>query len=233
MTFIETLIISIISALVAGFLSIFGVVLTLRQNNKQLQAQLDERKEEKQQKIIDNRPEFEIVERKCFFDKMGYTKDDTVDIDCMATLYGEKYSKNDFKENLVMVEYILKNVGQSKVEFLDLCFYDNEVELLDMTRNDIDKFIANPDMFPTTTFFRYAGRKIHHNEEIKIRIWYRANNVIRRKYISYPSFIGIKSFDKRFWYQNFDAPYDGLEDSTLIDHKEYFRTLYRKDQWGK
>ena len=120
MTFVETLIISIISALVAGFLSIFGVVLTLRQNNRQLQAQLDERKEEKIQKIIDDRPEFEIVERKCSFDKLGYVKDDTVDIDCMVTLYNEKYSINDFNENLVMVEYVLKNTGRSKIEFVDL-----------------------------------------------------------------------------------------------------------------
>ena len=51
MTFEQTLIISILSAIVAGVLSILGVVLTLRQNNKQLIIERQERREEKIQKI--------------------------------------------------------------------------------------------------------------------------------------------------------------------------------------
>ena len=50
MTFEQTLIISILSAVVAGALSILGVVLTLRQNNKQLIIERQERREEKSKK---------------------------------------------------------------------------------------------------------------------------------------------------------------------------------------
>lgn len=61
MTFEQTLIISIITAITTGVLSILGVVLTLRQNNKQLRLQMKLQQEEKLQLIIDNRPELEIV----------------------------------------------------------------------------------------------------------------------------------------------------------------------------
>ena len=233
MTFEQTLIITIISSLTTGILAIFGVVLTLRQSNKHLALEMKERQEDKKQAIIDNRPEFEILNRECCFSETAYFSADDVDIDVMVTLYGEKYKKSDFDNHLCFVEYTLKNVGLSKVEFLDLCFYNNSVELLDMTRGDINRFCDNPDGFPTTTYMRYSGPKVKHNEEIKIRIWYRSNNIIRRQLVSYPSFIGIMSFDKRYWCQNFDTPYDGLEDSVLIDEKKYYNILYRKDNWLK
>ncbi len=231
MTFEQTLIITIISSLVTGILAIFGVVLTLRQNNRQMFLQIQERQEDKKQAIIDNRPEFEILERRCCFTETGFVPSNDMDIDVMATIYGQKYLKSDFENRLYYVEYTLQNIGVGRVEFLDLYFYDNNVELLDMTRNDIEKFISNPGTFPTTTYIRYAGPKVKHNETIKIRIWYKSDSVVRRQFVSYPSFIGIKSFDKRYWYQNFDTPYDGLEDSVLLDEREYFHLLYRKDSW--
>lgn len=229
MTFEQTLIVSIISSCITGILAFFGVALTLKQNNKQSSLQMKERQEDKKQAMIDNRPEFEIVNRKCSFLETGYISSDDIDIDVMATIYGERYSKSDFERKLCFVEYTLRNIGLSRVEFLDLYFYDNNVELLDMTRSDIDRFIDNPNCFPTTTYMRYAGAKVKHNDEIKIRIWYRSNNIIRRQFASYPSFIGIKAFDKRYWYQNFDTPYDGLEDSVLLDEKKYYHLLHRKD----
>lgn len=233
MTFGQTLIITLISASVTGLLAILGVVLTLRQNNKQLQLQREERREEKKQKIIDERPEFEIVDMKCDFSERGYEPDNTFDIDCMVTLFEGKYCKEDFEKKLISVEYTLKNIGKAKVEFVDLCFYNNEIELLDITRNDIDEFILDPKSFSTTSYVRYAGRKVHHDEEIRIRIWYRSNNIIKRHFISYQCFIGCMAFDKRYWKQNFDAPYDGIEDSTLLSEEEYYQLIYRRKQWGK
>lgn len=232
MTFGQTLIITIISSSVTGLLAILGVVLTLRQNNKQLQLQIEERAEEKRQKIIDERPEFEIVDMKRNFTERGYEPDDSFDIDCMVTLYEGTYTKKDFESKLVSAEYTLKNVGKAKVEFLDLCFYNNQIELLDMKNCDIDTFIRNPKAFPTTTYIRYAGMKVHHNQEIKVRIWYRSNNV-PVKFISYQSFIGFMAFNKKYWKQNFDTPSDGIEDSTLLGETEYYHLIHRKDQWGK
>ena len=81
MTFEQTLIISILSAVVAGALSILGVVLTLRQNNKQLILERQERSEEKIQKIWDTRPELEIIDCK----KYPLTKDYLVTFLTMKT----------------------------------------------------------------------------------------------------------------------------------------------------
>ncbi len=233
MTFFETCIITILGSLIIGLLTLTGVFLTLRHNTKIIQMKQKEEENKQRQDTINNRPEFKIVSRKCDFSPHGYQKDDSIDIDFMVTLYNGEYTKEDFKSNLVSVEYVLKNVGENKVEHIDICYYDNNHELLDMTRNDLDRFIDNPRAYPTSSYVRFDGLKIHNNEAIKIRIWYRSDNIISRRMISYPCFIGIKAFNKLYWRQNFDAPYDGIEDSEVISSKEYFNILFRKDQWGK
>ena len=113
MTFEQTLIISILSAVVAGALSIIGVVLTLRQNNKQLIIERRERREEKVQKIWDTRPELEIVDYKQFeienysAEHLLYNKDCI--FDCIMLRFKDMTESKD--ADFVVVEYTLKNIG--------------------------------------------------------------------------------------------------------------------------
>lgn len=225
------LVIAISGSIVTGIVSLVGVYITLRHNEKLEQKRFAQLQKDKQQEIIENRPEFEICSWNFDTTEKGYEPDDSVDIDCMLTLYGEKYKKTDFENKLVCANYTIKNISNNVVEFVDLCFYNNQYELLNMKKANIIKFAKDPDAYSTTTYIRYSGMKVKHNQEIKVRIWYRVNNVPQR-FISYLCFIGCRSFDKRYWIQNFEAPFDGIEDSCLNTEREYYSLIHRKGQWG-
>lgn len=225
------LVIAISGSIVTGAVSLIGVYLTLRHNEKLEQKRFAQTQRDKKQEIIENRPEFEICNWNFDPTERGYEPDDSVDIDCMLTLYGEKYKKNDFENKLVCANYTIKNISSNVVEFVDLCFYNNQHELLNMKKADFARFIKDPDAYPTTTHIRYSGMKVKHNQEIKIRIWYRSNYVPQR-FISYLCFIGCMSFDKRYWVQNLEAPFDGIEDSRFNAESEYYSLIHRKGQWG-
>ena len=225
------LVIAISGSIVTGIVSLVGVYLTLRHNEKLEQKRFAQLQKDKRQEIIENRPEFEICSWNFDTTEKGYEPDDSVDIDCMLTLYGEKYKKTDLENKLVCANYTIKNISNNVVEFVDLCFYNNQYELLNMKKANIIKFVKDPDAYPTTTYIRYSGMKVKHNQEIKVRIWYRVNNVPQR-FISYLCFIGCRSFDKRYWIQNFEAPFDGIEDSCLNTENEYYSLIHRKGQWG-
>ena len=228
-----SVVIALGGSVITGIITLLGVYLTNRSNYKIYKNETIERQKERKNQILLNRPEYEILDLKRNFDKTGYVPDDSFDIDCMVTIYGEKYSQEDFKNNLVCAEYILKNLTDSRVEHLDLCYYNNQFELLDMKNADIAKFCSNPDGYPTGAFIRYAGKKVKHNQDIKMRIWYRSNQVAVGNFISYICFLGFMSFDCNYWLQNLNAPTDDIEASVLIDSSKYYNLLYRKDEWGK
>lgn len=217
-------------SVITGIITLLGVYFTNRSNYIIYKNEATERQKERKNQILLNRPEFEILDIKKNFNKTGYVPDDSFDIDCMVTINGKKYSVDDFKNNLVCVEYTLKNLTDSRVEHLDLCYYDNQFELLDMKNADIAKFCNNPARYLTGSFVGYAGMKVKHNKEIKIRIWYRYGEVVRRVFVSYVCFLGFMSFDCNYWKQSFDAPGEGIESSVLLDYKEYCNLIYRKDQ---
>ena len=163
------LVIAISGSIVTGVVSLVGVYLTLRHNEKLEQKRFAQLQKDKQQEIIENRPEFEICSWNFDTTEKGYEPDDSVDIDCMLTLHGEKYKKTDFENKLVCANYTIKNISNNVVEFVDLCFYNNQYELLNMKKANIIKFVKDPDAYSTTTYIRYSGMKVKHNQEIKVR----------------------------------------------------------------
>lgn len=217
-------------SIITGIITLLGVYLTNRSNYKIYKNEAIERQKERNKQVILNRPEFEILDVKRKFNKTGYIPDNSFDIDCMVTIYGEKYSPDDFVNNLVCVEYTLKNITDSQVEHLDLCYYHKQFELLDMKSANIERFCDNPDGYPTSGFIRYAGRNIKHNQEIKIRIWYRSNQVAIRTFVSYVCFLGFMSFDCNYWIQSLDAPSENIEASELINAAKYYELIYRNNQ---
>lgn len=223
------LVIAISGSIVTGIVSLVGVYLTLRHNEKLEQKRFAQLQKDKQQEIIENRPEFEICSWNFDTTEKGYEPDDFIDIDCMLTLYGEKYKKTDFENKLVCANYTIKNISNNVVEFVDLCFYHDQYQLLNMKKADLDRFVTDPNGYLTSTHIRYSGMKVKHNQEINVRIWYRVNNVPQR-IISYLCFIGCRSFDKRYWVQNFEAPFDGIEDSCLKKESEYYSFINRTRQ---
>lgn len=211
-------------AIVTGGLSILGVVLTLRQNNKQLMLQMKEKIEDKQQAIIDNRPELEIISHKEYFNESGYFEDEDTQIDALfiyQKLPIEKYNK---KENFARVEYVFRNIGKSVIESVDLLACNNMVNLVNISSKKIS--LCENSLFDFKKHIIYSVKKIHTGDTIKVRIWYHKDHIIESSGISYLLQLILKSFDKRYWYQNFGAPDCILEESELLkDKRKYYKEI--------
>lgn len=221
MTFEQTLIISIITAITTGVLSILGVVLTLRQNNKQLRLHMKLQQKEKLQQIIDNRPELEIVDYKLTeINEFDYSNE-IYHLDCIIqptlNITATEAPKYEWRQ----VIYTLKNIGNGIIEFLDLIplqigsyFYDlrktNETKGFDL------KVLTKLGNKCVT----YYGDKIRQDETIKIRILYLKHNE-PRNFLVVSGCIAYKSFNKKYWRQNFHIPSKVLEESILISEKDY------------
>ena len=223
MTFEQTLIISILSAVVAGALSIVGVVLTLRQNNKQLIIERRERREEKVQKIWDTRPELEIVDYKQFeienysAEHLLYNKDCI--FDCIMFRYKDVTESKD--ADFVVVEYTLKNIGAEMIEYLDFVPLQRGLYCLDLKKYyKKEKFDIELFKDKATKCMTYYEDKIRQGDTKVIRVAYLKD----KQPINFPTIsccIAYKSFNKKYWRQNFYVPSKTLEESVLISEQEY------------
>lgn len=219
MTFEQTLIISIITAVTTGILSILGVVLTLRQNNKQLRLQMKLQQEEKLQHIVENRPELEIVGySKKWLDLGARVEPNDSIIECV---YSPQVGENPSNKRFVIIEYTLENIGNEMIEYVDFIplqrgayFYDVKKS----TSGELYEISALHDK--AEKCITYYGDKFRSHEKFKIRIWFCED----REPINFPTVsacIAYKSFNKKFWRQNFHIPSKVLEESVLITEKDY------------
>lgn len=219
MTFEQTLIISIITAVTTGILSILGVVLTLRQNNKQMRLQIKLQQDEKIQHIIDNRPEFEIIG---YEDNVLNLGEKTISENCtIECIISPKLANGDKEKEWRRVKYTLKNFGKGAIEFIDLISLQRGVYFYDFQKTgnnkkyDIEALREKEEKCIT-----YYGDKIKNGKEIDIIIWY----MVEKTPINCPvvsGCIAFKSFDKKYWRQNFHIPTKVLEESVLITEKDY------------
>lgn len=219
MTFEQTLIISIITAVTTGILSILGVVLTLRQNNKQMQLQMKLQQEEKWQNIIDNRPEFEIIE---YEDNALNLGEKIISENCkIECIISPKLTSSDKEKEWRRVKYTLKNIGKGTIEFIDLIPLQRGVYFYDFQKTGNNrKFGIETLREKEEKCITYYGDKIGSEKEINIIIWY----MVEKTPTNFPvvsGCIAFKSFDKKYWRQNFHIPSKVLEESILITEKDY------------
>ena len=219
MTFEQTLIISIITAVTTGILSILGVVLTLRQNNKQMLLQMKLQQEEKWQNIIDNRPEFEIIG----YEDNALSLNETISsenckIECLIS---PRLTSGDKERGWRRVKYTLKNIGKGTIEFIDLIPLQRGVYFYDLQNmGNNKKYEIEALREKEEKCITYYGDKIKNGNEIDIAIWY----MVEKKPTNFPvvsGCIAFKSFNKKYWRQNFHIPSKVLEESTLITQKDY------------
>lgn len=223
MTFEQTLIISILSAVVAGALSIIGVVLTLRQNNKQITLDRKERDSERVQKIWDTRPELEIVDYKQFeienysAEHLLYNKDCI--FDCMMMRHVDILESKD--ADFVVVEYTLKNIGAEMIEYLDFVPLQRGLFFADLKKYyKKEKFDIELFKDKATKCITYYEDKIRQGDTKVIRVAYLKDKQ-PKNFPTISCCIAYKSFNKKYWRQNFHVPSKTLEESVLISEQEY------------
>lgn len=210
---------SIIGGIITGVVSLIGIIVTYRFNKKNLAISEKEKRIKEYDSIIENRPEFELTSYKTFFDKPGYFEDASFDFDILMVFDNVKnkdvYNK---KEEFVRVEYELKNIGKSLIECVDVISILNHLYLFNLSNNKINSL--ENTIFDAYKSVLYYGRKIRNGDRIKIRLWYH-KDVIQESLINNALMIGCKSFNKKYWRQNLNAPRGLLEESELIGEKEY------------
>ncbi len=224
MTFTQTLIISLVTAIATGFLSILGVILTLRQNNKQLKIQTTINQQQQLQNIIDNRPELEIVDftEKDLAIHAPVENNDSI-IECLYSGVEENPNNKKF----VVLEYKLKNIGNEMIEFIDFIplqkgtYFYNIKEIICGEQLKIECLKDRGEKCIT-----YYGDKFRAGNEFKIRVWY-CKDRIPQNVFTVTACIAYKSFNKKYWRQNLHIPSKTLEESILISEEEYKRLTTR------
>jgi len=209
---------SIITGVLTGGFSILGIWLTLRQTRKQNEQDRLDKIQERKQTIIDNRPEFEIISHKTYFDETGYFEDNSFHLDVLMFFKNVNHEIYNHKEDFTRVEYEIRNIGNSLVEYVEFMSYSKNLALFNLaskTDNNIENTI-----FDTHNYVSYYGKKVRQNDTLKIRLWYH-KDAIMENFISNLTGIGFKSFDKRYWVQNLNAPRALLEESVLKTELEY------------
>ncbi len=218
MTFEQTLIISIITAVTTGVLSILGVVLTLRQNNKQLQLQMKLQQEEKLQYIIDNCPEFEIIDyEEDVLNLGGKIVSEKCEIECIIS---PKLTIDDKEKEWRRVKYTIKNIGKETIEFIDLIPLGQRIYFYDFQKTGSKKFEIEAFREKEEKCITYYGDKVRSGDDIKIALWY----MTEKAPTNFPIVAGciaFKSFNKKYWRQNLHIPSKVLEESVFISEKEY------------
>lgn len=226
MTYEQTLTISIIAAVITGFFAVFGVVLTIRQNNKQLKAQMKIHKEEQQQKINDMRPEFEI---ECLTSrKTSSIRIITCVSDVDILYYPKDISEEEIEGEWKGYIYTFKNIGQQLIERIDVFALHSKILLCEID-SEKETALKSIDLIEQTSDITFYKRRIHSGDNFLIGIYLPGDYSI----CNFPKVsccLVCKSFDKRIWRQDLHIGENVIEEANQITQQEYAdlvnRSLY-------
>ncbi len=216
MEFWQTLIISILASVVTGFFAVLGVVLTIRQNNKQLQVHIKNRQDEINQRVTDMRPEFDIKSMQ-IKEIDDITKLTTFsDINCLR--YDSSMTQEDVFDKWKVYTYRFTNIGQQLIECVDLfALQKNALFNLDecaLFLTDIDELQSRSGQL---TYFK---KRIKQDDEFTITVCV----PLYQKIANFPTVsccLVCKSFDKRLWRQNLYLGEQTIEEANLITREEF------------
>lgn len=216
MDFWQTFIVSVVAAAVAGFFAVLGVVLTIRQNNKQLQVHIKNRQDEIYQRVTDMRPEFDITSLQ-IKEIDGITKLTTCsDINCLR--YDSSMTQEDVFDKWKVYTYKFTNIGQQLIECVDLfALQKNALFNLDecaLFLPDIDELQSKSGQL---TYFK---KRIKQDDEFTITVCVpRCQPIVNFPTVS--CCLVCKSFDKRLWRQNLHLGEQTIEEANLITREDF------------
>ena len=211
---------SVIAAIIAGVFS----VLIMKKQLKQTQQTIEE---QKKKELLHNRPELEIVSYSPITEECGYSELDlnkTPHIDVFMC-YDSQKSENEMrkifeKSDWVHCEYVLRNVGIQSLYSVEIFSQTSGLVVFDLNEHH--------SSFPTylimNSHAKYQRRRIHQGDTLLLRLWYHKNSIYGDPFRN-PITIILKDFDKNYWEQPINAPYDFLEESKQIPPEERRKLL--------
>lgn len=211
---------SVITATIAGIFSVSSMKKQLKQTQLMVEDQ-------KKKEILHKRPELEIVSYSPISKEHGYSKLDlntTPHIDVFMA-YGSNKDSNEGKKifnkvDWVHCKYLLRNVGIQSLYSIEVFSQTSGLTIFDLNEQ--------PSSFPTymmmNSFAKYRRRRIHKGDTILLRLWYHKDYIYGDPTRN-PITLILKDFDKNYWEQPINAPYDFLEESKQIPREERLNLL--------
>ena len=221
---------SIVAATIAGLFSTSSMKKQLKQTQTMFEEQNRQLEIEKKKELIHNRPELEIVSYSPITKEYGYTELDlnnTPHIDvfmCYATEKSDEEIKKVLKkDDWVHCEYALRNVGTQSLYSVEVFSQTTGLVVIDLNEHRSSFF---PKYLIMNSHAQYQRRRIHKGDMLLLRLWYHKEYVYGDPSRN-PITLILKDFDKNFWEQPINAPYDFLEESKQISYEER-RSLLKK-----
>lgn len=215
---------SILGGLIGGLFTFLGVTLTLKHEKGKERRELIERANE-------TRPRLEI-ER---FRGLDETADDkTFNIDCnVLALNIESYREDNGRarfyynpaalqrENLVFVEYILKNTGLTEIE--QICVTSNfpkQISAVELEKRDmyINDNLLNCGVWANK-------RYIKPGKTVTLRFYYIKGQIILLNLGSGTFTVWLHDVNGRIWKQSLNSPKDEIELSQLSNGKTFLDSI--------
>lgn len=222
-----TLLSSVAAATIAGFFSTFSIKKQLKQAQTIFEEQKRQLELDKKKELIHNRPELEIVSYSPITSECGYNKLDLNSIPhidifmCYDTNKNEKNSRETFeKDHWVHCEYALRNVGIQSLYSVEVFSQTTGLVVIDLNEHST----SFPKDLMMNSHARYQRRRIHKGDMLLLRLWYHKDCIVRDYYYN-PITLILKDFDKNYWEQPINAPYDFLEESNQISSEERSKLL--------
>ena len=211
---------SIIGGLIGGLFTFLGVHLTLKHDReKERKAELIKAEESK--------PRLEIIRHTVIEENKGAT---SANNDCNVLVLGIKgfaeeegrvkfaYDKAALSsENLVFVEYELKNVGLTEIK--DICVTSNlpkNVSLIELERKEfyINESLLNYDVWSNKRYLKPG-------DVFKLRVYYVKGQIVISNIGSPLLTIWLDDVNGRYWSQVLASPTDEIEISRLRNYSEF------------
>lgn len=215
---------SIIAATIAGVFSVITMKKQFKQNQQMMEAQ-------KRIELLHNRPELEIISYLPITEECGYSALDlnkTPHIDvfmCFGLQESEDEMKKIFeKSDWVHCEYVLRNAGTQSLYSVEIFSQTSSLRIFDLNEHKS----SFPNYLIMNSHAKYQRRRIHQGDTLLLRLWYHKNNTYGDPFRN-PITIILKDFDKNYWEQPINAPYDFLEESRQISpekRRELLKKLY-------
>ena len=226
---IITLLSSVVAATIAGFFSTASMKKQLKQTQIMFEEQKRQLEIEKRKDLIHNRPELEIVSYSPVSKECGYADLDlntTPHIDVfMCYLPNSKGNEEEIQKlfehsNWVHCEYTLRNVGTQSLYSVEVFSQTTGLHVIDLNEYPSDL----PYSMVISSHAQYQRRRIHKGDMLLLRLWYHKEHVYGDP-LRNPITIILKDFDKNYWEQPINAPYDFLEESRQIPPEERLKLL--------
>ncbi len=213
-----------------------AIDLVFEDKNKAEKAKIEHftKMEQEKKELFQVRPELEIIEYKNYLKRTNYGLKKKCDIELFVAhiedyeINGKgknakvhfNYRKEDFNpDERCCVIYTLKNVGKTDIASLDvICNLPKDTVFFPTTNRDNDYLYA----FASGGGINYSvcsSRKIRVGETVTIKFCYHKDRVITGL-IGAVASLGITDVNGNCWAQSFHAPFDYVDYSYSISHKD-------------